>query len=331
MGEGMPAEYAAKVAFLRTPGALGDGPQVEWIETHMSCVCLTEHYAWKLKKPVRLPYVDYSTLERRRRSCETELRLGRRLASDVYLETVPITSGARGLAIGGGGEIVDWLLVMRRLPLERMLPQMLARGEATVVHADSVADVLAAFYRQAARAPWSEVEYRSRLHDTTLANARELVERGRPRSEIEPIAGAFVANLEREAAVLSARVAAGRVVDAHGDLRPEHICLETPPLIIDPLEFDDELRTLDASSELAFLALECDRLGATWFGERVIARYAERSGDVASPAIIALYRTQHALTRALIALRHLEDAPVAQHPRWHARARDYLTRISHQP
>jgi uncharacterized protein len=314
------------LALLRTPGALGDGPNVELVETHMSCVILTEHRVWKLKKPIQLPFVDYTTLERRRRSCEAELRLGRRLSPDVYLDIVPITAGASGLAIAGDGAIVDWLLVMRRLPADRMLPQMLARGAATPAHADAVADVLAAFYAKVARASWTGTEYRARLHDTAIATARELVDRGASPADLDAILRGFLAALERQADVLDARVSAGRVIEAHGDLRPEHVCLETPPAFIDPLEFDEQLRTLDAISELAFLALECDRLGAAWFGQRVLVRYAARSGDRASPSVIALYRCQHALTRALIALRHIEDAPASTHARFTTRAADYLDR-----
>jgi len=134
-----------------------------------------------------------------------------------------------------------------------------------------------------------------------------------------------LAFLERRAEAIDRRVALGRVVEGHGDLRPEHVCLEPPPVVIDPLEFDDELRLLDAASELAFLALECERLRAAWFGNRVVARYVERSGDRAPPPVIALYRNQHALTRALIALRHIDDAAPAQQPRWRAKADEYLS------
>jgi aminoglycoside phosphotransferase family enzyme len=320
-----PPPLAAKLAFLLAPDALHDGA-AECIETHMSCVVLTEHRAWKLKKPVRLPFVDYSTLARRRISCETELRLGQRLAPSVYLGLASLIAGADGLALAGPGEIVEWMVVMRRLSAASMLPQMLARGAATESHAEAVAALLAEFYRHAPRARWPGPVYRSRLHDTVQATARELEDRGAQRSALAGIVADFLRGLEREAAVLDARVAAGRVVEAHGDLRPEHVCLETPPLVIDPLEFDEELRTLDAVSELAFFALECDRLDAGWFGERVLAHYATRSADLASPQVIALYQRQHALTRAVIALRHLDDVPPDQHARWHARAAEYLER-----
>ena len=323
----MTPDLAGKLAFLRASGAF-DGV-VEIVETHMSWVFLTARRAFKLKKPVRLPYVDYTTLERRRQSCDNELRLGRRLAADVYERVVPLVATSAGLAIGGDGEVADWIVVMRRLPADRMLPQMIARGAATASDADAVGDVLAAFYRQAERTSWSAAEYRQRMRNLVVTVARELVARGARHAEVSAIATRTLAAIEREAPALDARIAEGRVVDAHGDLRPEHVCLETPPVVIDPLEFDDDLRTLDAASELAFFALECERLGATWFGRRVVARYAERTNDHAPASILAIYRAQHASTRALIALRRVDDAPPTDQARWCAKANDYLAHALH--
>jgi aminoglycoside phosphotransferase family enzyme len=322
----MTVDTAEKLAFLRSLAAYDH--VVECVETHMSWVFLTGRRAFKLKKPVRLPYLDHSTLERRRQSCENELRLGRRLGATVYEGVAPIVASPRGLAIGGDGEgeIVDWLVVMRRLPADRMLPPMLARGAATPADADAIGDLLAGFYRASRPASWSGAEYRRRLRDEAAAVAAELVARGAPGARVGRLAQAQLDAIAREARALDARIAAGRVVEAHGDLRPEHVCLEVPPVVIDPLEFNDDLRTLDTASELAFFALECERLGAAWFGERVIERHAGRAGDRVPPPLAALYRSLHALTRALLALRHLDDAPPADHAKWHARAGDYLAR-----
>ncbi|HEU4730152.1 MAG TPA: hypothetical protein VFT22_19775 [Kofleriaceae bacterium] len=322
----MTVDLATKLAFLRAQGSLDHA--IECIETHMSWVFLSERHAWKLKKPVRLPYLDHSTVEQRRRSCLQELRLGRRLAASVYLEVVPLVMGPSGLALEGAGEIVDWLVVMRRVPAARMLPHMLDQGTATPAEADALGDLLAAYYRVAPRAPWSPEDYRHRLRNTVVTVAGELVERGASRSQIRGIVHAQLGGIERDAGGLDQRIAEGRVIDAHGDLRPEHVCFETPPVVIDPLEFDDELRMLDAVSELAFFALECERLRAAWFGHRVLARYFERSGDRAPGTVVALYRNQHALVRALLALRHVDDAQPAEQPRWRDRADEYLRSVA---
>lgn len=314
---------AEKVAYLHS---LGTFDHVEsLIETHMSFVFLTEHRAFKLKKPVQLPYLDHSTLANRKRSCENELRLGRRLAASVYEQIAPLVATPSGLQIGGDGEVVDWLVVMRRLDTERMLPAMLARGEATLAHADAVGDLLVRFYRGAQRAEWTAAEYLGRMRRSVFEVAGELIARGAGEALVEDIVHRQLVGLVRERGTLEDRVRAGRVLEAHGDLRPEHVCLEQPPVIIDPLEFNEDLRTLDTASELAFFALECERLGAAWFGERVFAGYSARTGDRIPSDVIVLYRARHALTRALLALRHLDDTVPADHERWRRRAAYYLS------
>lgn len=322
----MTVDLAAKVAFLRSVGALDH--VVETVETHLSWVFLTEQRAYKLKKPVRLPYLDFSTVERRRHSCEQELHLGRRLAHSVYEAVVPLVATSQGLAIGGPGEVVDWLVAMRRLPTDRMLPQMLARGAATFEDADAVGELLTAFYLDTRRTTWTATEYQLHMRDLVVTVAAELSQREAPRSRLDPIVDAALAAIRHEAKTLAGRLHEGRVVDAHGDLRPEHVCLESPPVVIDPLEFDDRLRMLDTASELAFFMLECERLGAAWFGERVFACYSQRAHDRVPPSVLAVYRCQHALTRALIALRRVEDARPEDLARWHTRALDYLTRAA---
>jgi aminoglycoside phosphotransferase family enzyme len=320
--DGMQVALADKVAFLATEGRLDT--VVETVETHLSWVFLTARRVYKLKKPVALPYVDHRALARRRSSCDKELALGRRLAADVYLDVVPMVWTPRGLALGGDGEVVEWLVAMRRLAETAMLPHALAAGTATMRDADAFGEVLARFYAGAAASAWSGDEYVRRMRGLVVAYADELVERGEPRPRIESIAARLLARCERCAARLAHRIAEGRVVDAHGDLRPEHVCLEATPVAIDPLEFDDDLRTLDAASELAFFTLECERLGAAWFAGRVVARYAAITGDAAPHELVALYRGQHALARGLIAVRRLADAPPAALPGWRAKADDYL-------
>jgi aminoglycoside phosphotransferase family enzyme len=207
-----------------------------------------------------------------------------------------------------------------------MLPQMLARGAATAEHADALGDLLGAFYQRAPRATWDGAEYRRRLREIVVAVTGELVERGASHEVVNRILARELAGLQEHASALDSRVFEGRVVDAHGDLRPEHVCLEAPAVVIDPLEFDDELRTLDAASELAFFALECDRLGATWFADRVFARYCERCSDRVAASLVELYRGQHALTRAVIALRPVDTVEAPDRLRWREKAADYLAR-----
>lgn len=144
---------------------------VEVVQTHMSCVFLTGDHAWKLKKPVRHDFLDFSTLEARRADCEEELRLNRRLARDVYLGVVPLADTPQGaLRLGGDGPVVEWLVKMRRLPAQWMLDHAIRRGSVTRKNVRRFILVLADFYRRAAPVALDAGQCRQRLERDICAN-----------------------------------------------------------------------------------------------------------------------------------------------------------------
>jgi aminoglycoside phosphotransferase family enzyme len=321
-------ELAGKVLFLAQPQNYPEATgRVDTIETHMSWVFLTDRHAWKLKKPVRQSYLDFSTEAARRHSCAEEVRLNRRLTDDVYLDTVPLTVDADGrLHLGPGGAVVDWLVKMRRLPAERMLDRMIRGG---LVQADDVRRVvgrLCRFYRECLPVVIGERAYRARFTAGIDENLAELgsPEFALPMTLIAPTCARQHAFLGRRAALLDARARRGHVVEAHGDLRPEHIFLERQPQIIDCLEFSVDFRRLDAADELAFLALECERLGAAWMRRSIFDAYAELSGDAPPDALLHFYQSYRACLRAKIAIWHLREPSLAEPSKWTAQARDYL-------
>ena len=317
-----------KVAFLSWPESYPDCVKsVESKQTHMSWVFLTEAHAWKLKKPVRSDYLDFSTSEARRRDCEKEVRLNRRLTLDVYRSVVPLTVDRKSnLKLGGQGEPVDWLVCMRRLPSHRMLDQLIAHHtvlEEDILH---LASVLAAFYKNAPPIALTGPQYRKQLTGNLEAVRAELskTEYGLPVNFVERILNSQLAFLRQNPTLFDGRVQAGKIIDAHGDLRPEHICLERPPVIIDCLEFNRGLRILDAASELAFLALECERLGAPEIGKVIFKKYSEETDDRPSHALLAFYKSYHACIRAKIAVWHLKDDRIVDRAHWIDKARRYL-------
>ena len=316
------------VAFLSEREAYPERPRsVERIETHMSWVFLTERDAYKLKKPVRWDGIDFSTRELRRRDCEAELRLNRRLAADVYRGVVALTVDARGaLAIGGSGEPVDWLVQMRRLPAARMLDASIGSGDVTAAAVRPAALHLARFYASAPAIALSGAEYRARLAEGTQRDEHELrrPEFHLPDARVKALAEAQLEVLERRAALFDQRTLDGRILEGHGDLRPEHICLTEPPAIIDCLEFSLDLRTVDPADELAFLALECERLGAPAVGHWFFDAYRETTGDDPPAALLRFHRIYRALRRAKVAIWHLEDPEVRDPARWRERALHYL-------
>jgi aminoglycoside phosphotransferase family enzyme len=319
---------ARKVAFLSTPQAYPDEPrQVEAIETHLSWVFLTDRHAWKLKKPQRLDHHDLSTVAAREHHCRIELRLNRRLAGDVYLDVVPLFAPAPDrLSFTGRGEPVEWLLKMRRLPREIMLDSLLRGHELRRRDLRRLLETLARFYRMCAPEPLTGAHFRARIAGRIAENTRELARFPLeiPEDAAAELAERQLAFMRLESHLIDGRVDAGLIVEGHGDLRPEHICLETEPRIIDCLEFSRELRIVDPAGELGFLALECERLGAEEPASWILPMYSEISGDLPDPRLVHFYQSVHACTRARLAMWHLLDPASDHHGRWPPVARRYL-------
>lgn len=318
----------SKVAFLRhSTGFQQPACRVEAIETHMSWVFLTGSYAYKLKKPVQYEYLDFSTIDSRRHYCEEEIRLNRRLAESVYIGVVPLTVDLPGrLQLGGDGKVIDWLVQMHRLPADRMLDYGIRHGTTGYEDIDRVALRLADFYRTCEPVAFDPHAYRQRLGVNIDRNAAELVSPGfrLPAASIAFVQQAQHHFLKHQAALLDRRVAQGRIVEGHGDLRPEHICLNTPPVIIDCLEFSRDLRIADIADELGFLALECERLDAARLGTSLLQAYGDASGDWPEAALVHFYQSYRASLRAKIAIRHLNENKFSFSDLWRRRALKYL-------
>ncbi len=309
----------AKVAFLQT--LLGPGDEA--IETHFAWVFLAGPRALKLHKPVRRDSMDYSTLAARRRDSEEEVRLNRRLAPHVYLGTLALTHDDSGrLAIGGTGKTVDWLVEMRRLDRARMLDALLARGAVPEVALTRVVGLLTEFYAREPAAISDGATLEARLRRQVAANYQAL-------QALEPEASAALRDaqltfLDARRAWIDSRAEGGCIVEAHGDLRPEHILVDDPPAVIDCLEFDRNLRILDRAEELAFLELECARLGHAAQGQWLLAECLDRLGDRIAKPMLSFYRSHRAATRAKLYTWRSLEADGGSPEDWRARARSYL-------
>lgn len=294
---------------LRDPGAYPHAPRrVEVVQTHISCVFLAGDDVFKVKKAVRFSFLDFSTLARRRHFCEEEVRLNRRLAPDVYHGVVPIVRDAAGHRVGGDGEPVEYAVHMRRLPDEQLLRALLRRGEADTALMGRIAARIAAFHgsretEPPSAAPGAPEEIRRTLEETLAGLAAH------EESTIGATGGLGLADLRRLVFAALARVAdtlrrrqdGGRVRDAHGDLRPDHICCTETLPIIDCVEFSARLRTCDVASEVAFLASELEFAGAPALAEAFVVAYVAASGDAGVPALLPFFRAYRALVRALVA------------------------------
>lgn len=321
-----------KVAFLSDPENYPERTQsVEVIQTHMAWVFLTHHSAWKLKKPVRYPFLDFSTPEARHEDCIREVALNRRLAPDVYEGVYPLTMVEdRSLSLGrADGRPVDWLVKMRRLPEDLMLDRTIAAGEAAEREYRSIGILLGDFFTHCERMRLPVNTYQEKLRNAVLENTCELMRPAfeLPHERVKETTGLLLESLEHLHRELGERVREHWIVDGHGDLRPEHVCLTTPPVIIDCIEFNRDFRILDAAMDLAFLLLECLRLGAPEAARSIENGYREEISDEMSNRLLRFYVSLQAQTRAKVALWHLDDHEIEGESRWKAKANSYLDLI----
>jgi aminoglycoside phosphotransferase family enzyme/predicted kinase len=275
-------------------------------ETHVSILAFTSERVWKCKKAVRYPFIDLSTATRRAANCEREVALNRRLTDDVYLGVVPLDDE--------GGHVVDHLVEMRRLPEDRRLAAV-AAGDGTAC-VDALADRLVTFH--AAAATGGDVDRAGtpdRLSRLWQSNAEEL----------EPFRGsvldadgcdAVVADalqyLRGRTPLLRDRMAGGRVRDGHGDLLADDVfCLTDGPRVLDCLEFDDALRYGDVLADLAFLAMDLERLGRPDLAQRFLDRYAAAARDPWPGSLADFYVAYRAIVRVKVACLRVADEPSA--------------------
>lgn len=315
-------EEAAKVAFLSSPDAYEGRPTVTVVESSLSWVFLAGAQAFKMKKPIRRPFLDNTSLAARRRCCEQEVILNRRLAPDVYYGVVPLVRRAGGgLGLGGEGRLVETLVRMRRLPPEDMLDQRILHGGVGQADIARISCWLAGFYVGAGAAEADPEAYRRRIRGYVTETRDDLRHRAPP--ELRALAEASCRNqlavLDGEPELLRERVRAGRVIEGHGDLRPEHVYVADPPQIIDCLEFRRELRLIDPADELSFLAVECERLGGAAIGDAILNGCRAAMGDPFPDRLIRFHKSYRACLRARMALWHPRDPA-----KWQQRAAEYL-------
>lgn len=315
---------AQKVAYLSKMSGVK-----EVIETHMAFVFLTAEFALKLKKPVSFGYFDHRTLAARARACHEEVRLNRALAGDVYVGVVPLLQSKTGLTLEGDGVVVDWLVRMRRLPADRMLDVLIADHRITPSDAGvaSLIAYLTQFYQRQQRSLPPAGVYLEHLLAEQNVNIENLNGMARylpgvPLSKVTTELKSRIANMSSE---IEAREAAGLVIEGHGDLRPEHVCMTTPPVIFDRVEIALELRVIDVFDETGYLAAECKLLGHPDLGDHLLHGMAEAGFKPPSPELQSTYMTFRLVTRARLALDHLRDPAPRTPEKWPLRAKTYLT------
>ena len=324
-------DHEAILRALEHPAAYPHRPaRVQLVETHISWVFIADRLVYKLKKPVALDFVDYSTPERRRGMCHQEVRLNRRLAPDIYL-------GVRGIRELGNGvgltdeddpRAVDYVVEMRRYDEEHTVASRLARGQLTRAGVRAIGEALARFHADAPHVdvPGSPALEARRRFDRNL---NELLSCIQLEGEVERIgrlqrfAHAFVA---AHRATFHRRAAAGRIREGHGDIRAEHVVLDGTVEVVDCVEFDLGLRQLDVADDLSFLVMDLTARGGERSAAALLDAYRSAGGDPGDDPLVAFYATHRALVRAKVALTRAaqqRDEPAAR-ARQSAQARDLI-------
>src|SRR5246127_816873 len=300
------------IAFLSDPSSYGTGvDRVEIIETHASLLFLAGDRAYKLKRAVKYPYLDFSTAERRKRACEAELALNRRTAPAIYLEIRGIGRTPTGdLAFSSSDGAIDWVVVMRRFDQALLFDALARSGGLTAQLMDALADSVASFHAKAEQhfdrggaaemAELAEIQYRC------LAAIQHA---GFEREQVEEIRGKWRERVATVAPLLERRRAIGKIRHCHGDLHLRNICLfDGKPTLFDCLEFDEALARIDVLYDLAFLLMDLEHRGLGHFANRVFNRYLDRSGEDDGLAAMPLFLSLRAAIRAHVTATALEHA-----------------------
>ena len=312
-------------AYPSPPGA------IELRETHASCVYLTDKTVYKVKKPVNLGFLDFSTLERRHHFCLQEVLLNRRFAPDTYLGVVPIRLHHDQIYIDAQeGEIVEYAVVMRRLPEERMLDRLVERHDPNLpAEAVRLGSTLAQIHKS------SEI-CRGEPEDTVSVARRNWEENF---TQTEPYAGvtilpaaltlcrdrvsAAIDNLSRQ---MLEREKAGLVRDGHGDLHADHICLTDPICIYDCIEFNRRFRVVDILADLAFLLMDLDKRGEQELARIIATTWSSLLGQEIDPALLRFHKIYRAFVRGKVNSFLVDDLELPEKERVEAtvRAKEYF-------
>jgi len=310
-GHRKPAETdPALLAALAEPATYGGVPVVVH-ETHASWVFVAGERAYKIKKPVALGFLDYSTLERRREACREEVRVNRDLAPGIYLAVRALRLTSTGLVFApdeeAGTPAAEYAVEMRRFEEADTLAGLIAAGGLADDHILAVARRLAAFHRDAPRVAGGgceEVLGRFRRNLDELEHARGVLER--PPGALRGFAEMFVGAHRHE---IEARARTGMVRDVHGDLRCEHVLAVPEVRVVDRIEFDPALRQIDIACDLAFLTMDLEAKGQRWAAARLLSAYRACGVDPGSPALLDFYAAHRALIRAKVDLVAAAENP----------------------
>ena len=281
------------------------------IETHISWVILTDRYAFKIKKPVRFDFLDFTELDQRKYYCEEEVRLNSRFAKGIYLGVIPIHKTQSGWEIGGkGGEIVEYAVCMKRLKGQYHMSHMLRQNRVSPQHMQALALTLVEFHRYARIIPH---QHTSACLKSDFGDLLSFISHFENREQqiLQKAALSLDSFLAKHPSLFPWRVKQGWIRDCHGDLHAGNIFLQNPPIVFDCIEFNTDFREIDILNDLAFLCMELDFVGRDDLSHAFLQTYLSHFPVMHSPQeeeLFLYYKMYRANVRAKVhLLKSLEE------------------------
>jgi len=301
------------VQALLNPKAYPETPpqRIELAQTQMSFVFLTDDYVYKVKKPVNLGYLDYTTLDKRHFYCQREVELNRRLCPAAYLGVVPIRLDKGNISIDGQGEVIEYAVKMRRLPQEAMMNVLLANNKVSPQMVASVAQKLAGFHQRAETnatiSAFGNLDAITKNTEENFTQTKKYIGNTIPQDKYQRIKDYTTAFIKNNAPLFHKRIDDGRIRDCHGDLHAAHICFTDDICIYDCIEFSDRFRYCDVASEVAFLAMDLDHYGQADLSRSFVNAYVAQSQDDELLRLLNFYKCYLAYVRGKVEGFKLDD------------------------
>jgi uncharacterized protein len=289
---------------------------VEMMQTQMSFIFLTGKFVYKLRKPVNLGYLDYTTLEKRHFFSEQEVILNRRLSPEVYLGVVPVHKNRGKISLSGRGEIIDYVVKMLYLPQSRMMNVLLDRNRVTGEMVEQVAKKLVDFHSRAATSPeisaFGNIEAIKYNTDENFSQTEKYFGATITEAQFQNIKQYTNNTLVAKASVFKDRAASGKIRDCHGDLHSQHICFANTISVFDCIEFNDRFRYCDVASEIAFLAMDLDHYGRADLSRTFTEAYINAGKDEQIREILKFYKCYRAYVRGKVGCFKYDDPYISE-------------------
>ena len=305
------------VQALLDPRTYPEAPgRVQLMQTQMSFVFLAGDFVYKVKKPVNLGYLDYTTLAKRRFFCQREVELNRRLCPDTYLGIVPIVKARGKISLGVRGRVIEYTVKMRCLPQDRMMNVLLAANQVSAEMVTRLAQRLVDFHQKAETSAtisaFGDIGAIKVNTEENFYQTEKSISRTISPEQYQRIKNYTRRFIENNVPLFRQRVAGGRIRDGHGDLHAAHICFTDSICIYDCIEFNERFRYCDVASEIAFLAMDLDHYGRADLSRSFVKAYVDFSQDEELPRLLNFYKCYRAYVRGKVESFKLDDPYISE-------------------